>query len=298
MIQKNNISKNNYFIGIVAGIVAAICYGTNPLGALFLYQENVNTPTVLVHRFSIAAVMLAIIMLIKKISFRISRREFFILVSLGLLFAASSMTLYNSFHFMDAGIASTILFVYPLMVALIMAICFREKLTLRTFLSIATAFAGIALLNRAGNDATLNAAGVILVLTSSLTYAVYIVVVNQTKIQMSPFKLTFYVLLFCTSAIVLFTLMQSGTPLQTLPSVRAWGFASMLAIVPTLMSLVLMTVSIRNVGSTPAAIMGALEPLTAVMIGVFVFHEQFSLRLAAGIVLILGGVMIIVAKRK
>jgi len=298
VIQETNKTKRKRLVGILAGAVAAICYGTNPLGALYLYQENVNTPTVLIHRFSIAAAMLAILMFFKKESFRISRRELIILLSLGLLFAASSMTLYSSFHLMDAGIASTILFVYPLMVALIMTLCFREKLTLQTFLSIAIAFAGIALLNRNDDGATLNATGVILVLVSSLTYAIYIVIINRTKIQMTPFKLTFYVLIFCASGIALYSLTQPDAHVQFLPSVRTWGFAGMLALVPTLMALILLTVSIRNVGPTPAAILGALEPLTAVLIGVLVFHEQFSLRLASGILLILGGVLIIVAKGK
>jgi len=288
------MKKSNRFIGILSGIVAAICYGTNPLGALFLYQEGVNTHTVLSHRFSLAAILVAILMLLRKESFRVTRRELGILASLGLLFAASSMTLYSSFHHMDAGIASTLLFVYPLMVALIMAIFFREKLTLSTLLSIGLAFFGIALLNKSGGGTALNPTGIILVMLSSLTYAVYIVIINQTKIKISPFKMNFYVLLFCLGGIILHSLMSVDTHIQTLPSARAWGFATMLAIVPTFMALILLTVSIRNVGSTPAAIMGALEPLTAVLIGVLIFHESFSTRLAFGILLILGGVMLII----
>lgn len=55
-----------------------------------------------------------------------------------------------------------------------------------------------------------------------------------------------------------------------------------------------MTVSIRDVGSTTAAILGALEPVTAVLIGIIIFHESFSLNLLGGIVLILSGVMLII----
>ena len=72
-------------------------------------------------------------------------------------------------------------------------------------------------------------------------------------------------------------------------------FALMLAVLPTILSLVFMNVSIRDVGSTPAAIMGALEPLTAVVIGIAVFHEVFTLRLGLGIILILSGVLLVVA---
>ena len=104
--------KKSNTIGILCAILSAVCYGTNPFGALPLYEEGVNTATVLSHRFGLAVILLAVIMLIKRIDFKVTRREFKVLFSLGVLFAASSITYYQSFHFMDAGIASTILFVF------------------------------------------------------------------------------------------------------------------------------------------------------------------------------------------
>lgn len=111
-----------------------------------------------------------------------------------------------SFHYMDAGIASTLLFVYPVMVAVIMAIFFRERISLVTVLSISLALCGIALLYRGEGGAVLNTAGVVLVMASSLSYALYIVVVNRASLNMSSVKLTFYVLLFGVAAIVLYSL--------------------------------------------------------------------------------------------
>ena len=102
--------------GTILGIVSAVSYGTNPLGALFLYQEGLNSNSVLFYRFSLAAVVLACILFIQKQSFRLSRKEVKTLCLLGVLFAVSSLTFYTSFHHMDAGIASTLLFVYPIMV--------------------------------------------------------------------------------------------------------------------------------------------------------------------------------------
>ena len=289
---------NSKVKGTIAGVVAAVCYGTNPLGAKFLYADGINTNTCLTHRFGIAMVILGIIMLIKKMSFKITKREFGILASLGALFAVSSMTLYSSFLHMDAGIASTLLFVYPMMVALIMTICFKEKLTWVTVASILLAFAGIFMLNGANGEGTLNAIGVILVMVSSLTYAIYIVIINRTQIKMPSIKLTFYVLLFCVSCIIILSFFKPETHLMLLTTPRQYGFALMLAIVPSIMALMLLTVSIRDIGSTPSAILGALEPLTAVMIGIFVFKEAFTLRLAGGIVLILSGVLLIILGKK
>ena len=102
--------------GTLCGIVAAVSYGMNPLGALSLYRAGINTNSVLFYRYALAAVLLAALLLVQKTSLRITRREFSVLGLLGVMFAVSSLTLFMSFHYMDAGIASTLLFVYPVMV--------------------------------------------------------------------------------------------------------------------------------------------------------------------------------------
>ena len=280
--------------GIICGILAAVCYGTNPFGALPLYEEGVNTASVLFYRFSMAVLMLAVMLIVERKSFSVKKGELKTLASLGALFAVSSITYYQSFRFMDAGIASTILFVYPVMVAVIMAAFFKESVTLSTVSAIILALLGIGLLYKGGEGATLSTMGIILVMLSSLSYAVYIVIVNQSSIRMSSLKLTFYVLLICMMCLLAYSFTSPDLHLMLPPSPRAWFFACWLGLVPTVLSLVLMTVAVHEVGATPTAIMGALEPLTAVAIGVMVFGESFTLRLAVGIVLILLAVMVIV----
>ena len=275
--------------------MAAICYGTNPLGALPLYEEGVNTSSVLFLRFSIATLILGVVMIANRKSFAMTRGELTTMASLGALMAVSSLTYYQSFRYMDAGIASTILFVYPVMVAVIMATFFREKVTATTITSIVLALAGIGLLYRGDAGISLSMTGVMLVMVSSLTYAVYIIIVNQSEIRMSIVKLTFYVLLICAMCLFAYSFTSSDLHLMLPPSPRAWFFACWLGLVPTVLSLLFMTIAVHEVGATPTAIMGALEPLTAVAIGVMMFGEAFTFRLCIGIVLILAAVLLIVA---
>lgn len=275
--------------------MAAVCYGTNPLGALPLYEEGVNTSSVLFLRFSIATLILGVVMIANRKSFAVTRGELTTMASLGALMAVSSLTYYQSFRYMDAGIASTILFVYPVMVAVIMATFFREKVTATTITSIVLALAGIGLLYRGDAGISLSMTGVMLVMVSSLTYAVYIVIVNQSEIRMSIVKLTFYVLLICAMCLFAYSFTSSDLHLMLPPSPRAWFFACWLGLVPTVLSLLFMTIAVHEVGATPTAIMGALEPLTAVAIGVMAFGEAFTFRLCIGIVLILAAVLLIVA---
>lgn len=279
---------------------AAVCYGTNPLGALNLYAEGMNTPSVLFWRFGMAWVIIACVCAFKattgRESLRAGRRQLLTLLSLGLLFILSSATLYASFHHMPAGVASTILFTYPVMTAAIMALFFREKLRWSTVGSIALSLAGVLMLYWGDADGALSAVGVALVLVSALTYALYIVLVDKSPLPMSPFKINFYVLFCCALGMVAFALLF-GQPLMMPPTPRAWLWVSWLAVVPAIMALVMMVYAAKYLGGTPTAILGALEPTTAVVIGVFVFGEPFTPRLLVGIVLILVAVTLVVARK-
>ena len=283
--------------GTVCGIAAAVFYGTNPLGAMNLYANGISTNSTLFYRFGIAVIILGVMMAVQRKSFALTRRELATLAILGVFMSTSSTTPYFSFNFMDVGIASTLLFVYPVMVAVIMATFFHEKVTAATVIAILLSLAGIALLNQTGDGTSLSLWGVTLVMLSSLTYAIYIVVVNKSSLRMSSVKLTFYVLLFGLFTIYGYTLAM-GETVQLLVTPKQWLYATQLALMPTVLSLVLMVIAVHDIGSTPTAIMGAIEPITAVAIGVLVFGENFTPRLAIGIVLILTAVLLIIGGKE
>ena len=189
-------SGNNTLKGFSAAIVAAVCYGTNPLGTLKLYEDGFNSGTVLSYRYGLAVLMFALVMLIRKESFAIKWGHAIKFALLGTFFALSSITLYVSFHYMAAGIASTLLFVYPIMTALLMTAFFHEKVTWSTSMAILLAVAGVGMLYQGDGDAKLSTAGFALVMASSLLYSIYIIAVNQWQTTMSSLKFTFWILVF------------------------------------------------------------------------------------------------------
>lgn len=269
-------------------------YGANPLGALPLYADGINTCSVLFYRYAIAVVVLAAVMAVRRKPLAVSRRDLAIMALLGVLFAASSLSLFMSFLFMGAGVASTLLFVYPVMVAVIMAVFFKERVTRSTVLAIALALTGVALLYKGDGGEPLSGVGVSLVMVSSLTYALYIIIVNKSPLRMSSVKMTMYVLTFAVAVAVAMSFTDPANHLQLLHTPRQWGLALLLAVVPTVLSLLLMVIAVHDVGSTPTAIMGALEPVTAVVISVALFGELVTARLVIGIVLILAAVLLTV----
>lgn len=280
--------------GVVLAIISAICYGMNPLGALFLYEEGLNVNSVIFYRFIFASILLAIFMLIKKDSFYLKFKEIILLALLGLLFGISAISLFNSFLYMDAGLASTVLFIYPIFVAIIMALFFKEKNSIITILSIIFAFLGVVLLYES-DGANVSNFGIFLVIVSSLCYAIYIVIINQ-YLKLSALKVTFYSMLFCTITILIHSFFDSSLNIMPLINFNMWFYTLFLALVPTIISLLFLIKAIQIVGSTSASILGALEPLTAVLIGVYVFNEKITFWLVIGIVFILFGVLLIVLK--
>lgn len=288
---------SNKVKGFAAAVLAAVFYGTNPLGTLALYADGVNSGTVLFYRYALAVAIFALWMLAKGESFRIRPGHAIRFAVLGTFFAVSSIALYMSFLYMDAGIASTLLFVYPVLTAVLMAAFFHEHVRWTDALSIGLSLAGVALLYQGDGGVKLSMTGFSLVMLSSLMYAIYIVSVNQWKTTMSPLKFTFWILVFGLLTIGVYSLMM-GERITLLTTTRQWLCAGQLALFPTVLSLYFMTIGIKLISSTPSAIMGALEPVTAVVIGVCVFGEHISLRMVAGILLILGAVTLIVVSKK
>lgn len=227
-------------------------------------------------------------------NFKLKRKEIPPLIILGWLVAISSLTLFQSYNYMEAGIASTILFVYPILVALIIAVVYKEKVSLQTIFCIFLALSGIGLLYNGADGATLSLIGIGLVIASSLSYAIYIVGVNRPMLkEVATLKITFYILLF---GVLLFLIrVDFGQSLQIVDKWYLWGNLIALAVFPTTISFLCTTQAIQYIGSTPTAILGALEPVTAVFFGIIIFGETLTLRLCYGIALIILAVTCIIA---
>lgn len=280
--------------GYILGSIAAASYGMNPLFALPLYKAGMDPDSVLFFRYLFAIPLLGIMIKARGRTFKIQRKETFPLIIMGLLVVLSSLTLFLSYNYMAAGIASTLLFIYPIMVALIMAMVFKEKLALQTIVCMLLALGGIGLLYKSEDGSTLSLIGTLLVFASSLSYAIYIVGINQTSLKnVATLKVTFYVLLFGLSLFVA-RLLYSGV-LNTPDQWYLWGNLLALAVFPTAISFLCTTGAIQYIGSTPTAILGALEPVTAIFFGIAVFGESLTVRESIGLVMIIVAVTLVIA---
>ena len=271
--------------GYILGAIAAATYGMNPLFALPLYADCMDADSVLFFRYMMA---------IPVMGFSLASGRLAELAVLGVVVALSSLLLFLSYNYMDSGVASTLLFVYPVMVALIMAFRYGERLHPVTVVCIAVTLVGIMMLNRTEAGAGLSATGIWMVMLSSAAYAVYIVAINRPRFRDIPtLKVIFYVLLFGVSVFAVRILFNG---MLTLPSQWCmWGCLLALALLPTAVSFFCTTLSIQYIGPTPTAILGALEPVVAIFVAVAVFGDILTPRQVAGMVLILSAVTVIIA---
>ena len=284
-------------IGYVAGILAGVSYGTNPLFGKALMESGVPVMVMLFFRYGMAAVILAMWMVFRKESFRAERRGLGLLVLLGLLFAGSSITLFCSYEYIPSGLATTLVYLYPVFVALIM-VFLRFYPSWQTWLSILATFGGILLLSAPSENVQIRIPGVLLAVGAALCYSFYLVIVNRSKRirKVSEHTLTLYSLVTGTVLFLVIRTCQGGSMLEGVDSAADWGNLIGLAIVPTMISMLTLAVSTRYIGPTKTAVLGVFEPLTAILIGTILYGEPMTGKMAVGIAICVAAVVFMILK--
>ncbi|MCH5318547.1 MAG: EamA family transporter [Paramuribaculum sp.] len=280
---------SNKIKGYFLAALAAAAYGTNPAFAVPLYETGMNPNSVLLFRYALGIPLLLIVLFVRKIPLSLKRDEIFPVAMLGVLMALSSLTLFESYRYMNSGIASTLLFVYPIMVAVIMIFFFHEKFKINLLICLLFMCSGLFLLMKSDATTSLSGYGCLLVMISALTYALYIVLVNVSKVvsAIPTTKLLFYVLIF--GCFVFLFAIAAGSELTVPQKAGGWLNLFALALIPTVVSLACTSAAIHLIGSTSTAIFGALEPVTAVILSMAVLRQSITWQE------ILGGLLIVVA---
>ena len=284
-------------IGLVCGIVAGISYGTNPLFAKPLLLSGVPVLVMLLFRYGISAALLGLWMALSKEKFSVGKREIGLLMLLGVLFGGSSLFLFASYAFIPSGLATTLVYLYPVFVALIMVLL-RFYPSWQTWLSIVATFGGIILLSSSSQGAEIRPAGILLAVMSALSYAFYLVIVNRSKRikHVSEHTLTLYALVTGAILFAVIRCFQGGSLTEGIDSAADWGNLLGLAVVPTMISMLTLAVSSRFIGPTKTSVLGVFEPLTAILIGTFMFGEPMTWKMGVGIVVCVGAVIFMIVK--
>ncbi|GAD07497.1 hypothetical protein HQ45_05445 [Porphyromonas crevioricanis] len=283
--------------GWLIGILSSASFGLIPLFSLPILKLGVPHETVVFYRFLFASLMLGAIHLANGGSFRINRRELPPLLILGGLYTASAMLLFWGYSQMSSGIATVIHYMYPFFVSIILFLFFRERIGVVTLLAMCLAVPGVSFLMGLWENTgriSMTFWAFLVVLASGLSYALYIVVVHHSAVRsMSGRLLSFWVLLIAAGGSLINTLVAHGQ-VAALPDYTSWINILLLALVPTVISNIALVVAVQQIGATRTAVLGAMEPLTAVLVGVSFFDEKIPASGYVGILFILAAVLLTV----
>ena len=293
-----SLSKNA-IIGYPAGIITGITYGLNPLFAIPLMREGAAIESILFFRYFFAVVLLGMFLLLSRESFKITLKQAGVLITLGLLFTSSSIMLFEAYKYIASGLATTLIFLFPVFVAIIM-VFLRVVPSWPVWLAIAATLCGVVIMTQSDATQVVNPLGVALSLGSALTYALFIVVINRSKAiaNISNSLLTFYALSVGAIVFISKIIMADITITAGIEGVTAWLNILGLALLPTIVSTATLAIATRNIGATKASVLGVFEPITAILIGTFMLGEPLTTNIIIGITISIVAVTFMIAVTK
>ena len=287
-------------IGYPAGIITGITYGLNPLFGMPLMNNGAAIESILFFRYAFAVVILGAFLWLTKQSFKITAKQAGVLLILGLLYTSSSICLFEAYNYIASGLATTLIFLYPVLVAIIM-VFLRVVPSWPVWLAIAATFGGVLVMTQGSSGEAIDPIGVMLSLGSALVYALFIVIINRSKAiaKISNTLLTFYALMVGAMVFLGMILLSDTTITAGIEGGSAWLNLVGLALLPTIVSTATLAIATRNIGATKASVLGVFEPITAILIGTLMFGEPLTTNIVVGICIAIVAVtfMISVTKR-
>ncbi len=278
-------------VGYIAGIITGVTYGLNPLFAMPLMNAGAPVENILFFRYGLSVLILGCWLLAKHESFRVSGKQLVRLLILGACFTMSSLFLFEAYRLIPSGMATTIVFLYPVLVALIM-VFMRVYPTWQVWFSIILTFIGVFVLSRNGGTHVIQTKGIVIAAASALAYAMFIVIVNRSKAirKVSNTLLTFYALIVGTVVFMVKALAGGHSLLLGISGFSAWGNLMGLAVLPTIVSTATLALATRKIGAAKASVLGVFEPITAILVGALAFGEPVTMNVLIGIGLTMAAV--------
>ena len=291
--------SKNAIVGYPAGVVTGITYGLNPLFAVPLMSRGATIESILFFRYGFAVVLLGLFLMLSRQSFKLSGKQAGVLLILGLLYTTSSLCLFGAYNYIASGLATTLIFLYPVLVAIIM-VFLGVVPSWPVWLAIGATLGGVVIMTYGGGEGSLDPIGVALSLCSALAYALFIIIINRSKTiaSISNSLLTFYALLVGAVIFLGKMFFSDIEPLTGLDNGLAWLSLLGMALLPTIVSTATLAVATRNIGATKASVLGVFEPITAILVGTLMFGEPLTTNIVVGITISVVAVTVMISLTK
>lgn len=281
---------NSQLRGVVNGIISGVSFGMIPLFSIPVIAAGMDNVSILVYRFLFGSATMLAILLLRKTNMRVSLSELLRIVLLAIFYITTALATLECYKYLSSGIATALVYTDPIWCALIGLAFLGDKFSIKLTSSILLASLGVMMMTGVfSGDGTFSMIGLLLGLASGLAYGIYLILVPRLKVKhIASLKLTFYVFFTGMWLLIAYSLMTNGG-VEEVPDSSCWLDLALLGLIPTAISNICVTVSLKLIDSTIVAILGAFEPLTAMVVGVVILGEPL------GFIGVVGGMLILVA---
>ncbi|WP_010254389.1 DMT family transporter [Myroides injenensis] len=291
--------------GIFFALISSGTFGLVPLFSLPLIVQDlrpegvaaIGIPTILFYRFLFSSATMGAVCIYKKTSLKITIKDLAVVFFLALLYAATAKFIVDSYEYIASGLATTVHFLYPIFVSIVMIVFYKEKKSIVLLIASILSLIGVAMMCWHGEASPALFKGLLLSSITIFTYGLYIVGLNKSRISEMNFdSLTFYVLLMGCLIFLFYASFTTGIEPITLP--KDWMNLILLGFFATFISDLCLVLAVKHAGSTITSILGSMEPVVAVLVGTLFFAEHFDFMSALGLLFVLTSVTLVILFNK
>ncbi len=274
--------------GILYAIISACSYGFIPLFSIPMSSEGMDSFSILTYRFILSACMLAIIALCCKQSLRICKKDLFKFLGIGFVYSVAAATFFIPLEMMDSGIVATVQFCYPVFVILGMSLFFKEPLRPSTLVASFVICLGVGIFSwQDSAHVRIDGFAMLLTIFSATQMALYVMGIQVARFNVQNQIITsMYILGTAGFFSYIYCLLDEGFAIPT--TMAAWGNLGIFALITGVLSTVALVKAVQYIGPSLTSILSSLEPVTVMIIGVFIIGEGFSVQNLLGASCIVG----------
>lgn len=271
--------------GIIFAILSSIAYAVMPVFAKIAYNNGSNPTTTLFFRFLITAIVLFLYAFIKKENIKVSKKQFVILFFTGFIgYTLTTELLFLSYNYLGIGLATTLHYIYPVVVCILSYFVLKEKITFYKIISLCLSLLGVYSLIAFENK-TLNTFGIIIALLSGVCYATNVIGLSLKSIKdLNSIVVTMFISLGASVGLLLYGFITNDL-IFTFNSQIIFSYVG-LSIISTICSILFLIYAIELIGSTSASILGTFEAVLSIIFGIIFLNESVSISLICGCILI------------
>ena len=292
-------SKASYNIkGILFAVVAAVGFGLQPLLANIVYGYGVKPLMLAFLRVFLMIPVFFVCAKAKKEALKVPLRSMVQSAFLGLFGAVlTTAFIFYAYDMIDTSVATILNFSYPFFVLTFGALIYKDRISRRAVFSLILCIIGI--ICTCGVRGKLGLTGCILALASGLTYGIYILYLDKSRIINSIGFMSFSFWFFTLSSVILLPVSMISGQFSLDISVKGWLWVIIFALDGGIVATTFLQIGIREIGGTKSSIIGALEPVTSAVAGILFLNEELTiLKIAGMILIIISTILVVVSDNK